>query len=396
MTLHALDQSANDQAAADAFARQYAEEARARRAKLKYPVRTIQELSFLPKPKNWLVKGLLAQGETSAWIAPPGGMKSALMAELTMCVANQQPWHGRKVDHCYGVMYFALERSDLVHRRLMAHCLRMELSQDDREQMPIMVCPGMVDLTAADCVPQVMRSINELGHEYGVGPALLIFDTFAKLIAAGGGDEDKAKDQGKVFANIQRIKDACHGPHVALVGHTGKDETRGSRGSNAFLGDVDVMVTISGSDIKTATVVKANDMAEGPLFSFKSIVHEFGLDEDGDPITVNIVSPEDVQGEPARRASKWTKGLKLVHDAITEAILSGGQDHQVCGTGPTVKAVSVQQARAIHNQRYVSNGEGERFEAERKAWTRNFKQARDLNLVGGELKEGQELIWLAQ
>ncbi|MBR0764216.1 AAA family ATPase [Bradyrhizobium japonicum] len=392
MNVHALDQEAD----IAAFMQEQDKETRARRAKLKYPVRTIQELSFLPKPKNWLVKGLLAQGETSAWIAPPGGMKSALMAELTMCVANQHHWHGRKVDHCFGVVYFALERSDLVHRRLMAHSIRMELSQDDRDQMAVLICPGMVDLTAADCVPHVLQSIRELSQEYGVGPGLLIFDTFAKLIAAGGGDEDKAKDQGRVFANIQRIKDACHGPHVALVGHTGKDETRGSRGSNAFLGDVDVMVTISGAEIKTATVVKANDMAEGPLFSFKSIVHEFGLDEDGDPITVNIVSPEDITAEPTRRASKWTKGLKLVHDAITEAILSSGQDHQVCGTGPIVKAVSVQQARAIHNQRYVSNGEGDRFEAERKAWTRNFKQARELNLLGGELREGQELIWLAQ
>jgi hypothetical protein len=339
MTVHALDQT--DARVRTGHPDPWVEETRARRAKLKYPVRTIQELSFLPRPKNWLVKGLLAQGETSAWIAPPGGMKSALMAELTMCVANQQPWHGRKVEHCYGVMYFALERADLVHRRLMAHCLRMELSQEDREQMPIMVCPAMVDLTAADCVPQVMRSINELGHEYGVGPALLIFDTFAKLIAAGGGDEDKAKDQGRVFANIQRIKDACHGPHVALVGHTGKDETRGSRGSNAFLGDVDVMVTISGSEIKTATVVKANDMAEGPLFSFKSIVHEFGLDEDGDPITVNIVSPEDVQAKPAEREPKLTANQKtlfaMVHAAGSAGILLEDWNNQAREAGIGVK-----------------------------------------------------------
>lgn len=314
MTVHALDVEAE----VTAFRQEQDRETRARRARLKYPVRTIQELSFLPKPKNWLVKGLLAQGETSAWIAPPGGMKSALMAELTMCVANQQPWHGRTVDHCYGVMYFALERSDLVHRRLMAHCLRMELSPDDRDQMPVMICPGMVDLTAADCVPHVMQSIKELGQEYGVDPGLLIFDTFAKLIAAGGGDEDKAKDQGKVFANVQRIKDACHGPHVALVGHTGKDETRGSRGSNAFLGDVDVMVTIGGGEIKTATVVKANDMAEGPLFSFKSIVHEFGLDEDGDPITVNIVEAADAPA-PASRSAKLSANqqtfFRILHDA---------------------------------------------------------------------------------
>ena len=51
-----------------------------------------------------------------------------------------------------------------------------------------------------------------------------------------------------------------------MVGHTGKDESKGSRGSNAILGDVDVMVTLSGDHIRTATVTKANDAPEGPLF----------------------------------------------------------------------------------------------------------------------------------
>lgn len=324
MNLHALDMQSSD-ADQDAWLREEQAKARARRAKLKYPVRTIQELSFTPKPKNWLVKGLLAQGETSAWIAPPGGMKSALMAELTMCVANQQSWHGRKVEACYGVVYFALERADLVHRRLMAHCRQMGLSEDDRQQMPVLICSSMVDLTAADCVDHVVKSIDELGHEYGQGPSLLIFDTFAKLIAAGGGDEDKARDQGRVFANIQRIKDRVDGPHVALVGHTGKDESRGSRGSNAFLGDADVMISISGDTVKTAAVIKANDMAEGPLFSFKGEVHDFGADKDGEPNTVNIVSSEEVTATSSSASTepKLSTNQRVMYRLLADAGPSG-------------------------------------------------------------------------
>ena len=55
------------------------------------------------------------------------------------------------------------------------------------------------------------------------------------------------------------------------------------------------MVEISGREIKTATVTKANDMPEGELFSFKSEVHDFGTDDDGDPITVNVVSSNPKQ-----------------------------------------------------------------------------------------------------
>lgn len=294
-------------------------EARQRRALLKYPFRFIQELSFEPKPKRWIVKGLLAEGETSAWIAPPGGMKSALMAELSVCAANQIAWHGRKVDNCFSVVYFALERADLVQRRLAAHCARLDLSADDLKQMAIAVCSSTIDLTSSACVPDVKATLRSIMDESG-GPAkLLIFDTFAKLIAAGGKDENSAKDQGAVFANIQRIKDETGNPHVAIVGHTGKDESKGARGSNAILGDVDVMVEISGREIKTATVTKANDMAEGELFSFKSEVHQFGTDEDGEPITVNIVSAEEVSCEAKPAEPKLSTNQRVMYRLLVEA-----------------------------------------------------------------------------
>jgi hypothetical protein len=52
------------------------------------------------------------------------------------------------------------------------------------------------------------------------------------------------------------------------------------------------MIAITGDHIKMATITKANDMPEGPLFSFKSEVHEFGTNENGDIISVNIICGE--------------------------------------------------------------------------------------------------------
>jgi hypothetical protein len=304
----------------DAEMRQIEAEAKRRRDKLKYPIQLLHEMTVKPKPKNWIVKGLLARGETSAWIAPPGGMKSALMAELCVCVANQLPWHGRKVYHCDPVLYFALERADLVQRRLAAHCERLGYTQEHAAEMAIAICRSTIDLTNEACIRDIKETIRVFTDNYGMAPRLLIFDTFAKLIAAGGKDENSAKDQGAVFANVQRIKDENGNPHVVLIGHTGKDESRGARGSNAILGDVDVMVEISGDTVKTATVTKANDMAEGPLFSFKSETHHFGLDDDGDPITVNIVSSEEVsfqvEAKPEKRLTEMQEAMyRLLNDA---------------------------------------------------------------------------------
>ncbi|WP_338821433.1 AAA family ATPase [Bradyrhizobium septentrionale] len=337
--------------------------------------------------KRHIIKGVFARGETSAWIAPPGGMKSALMASASISVASGTDWFGKRNKERCAVVYFALERADLVERRLEAHKLRMNLPN-----LPIVLVRTTINLMKQETVAKVIATIREVEIEYGLSVGLVVFDTFAKLIAAGGGDEDKAKDQGAVFANVQRVKNEAD-VHVALVGHTGKDVERGARGSNAILGDADLMVTISGDTIKTATVTKANDAPEGPLFSFKSEMHEFGLDEDGDPITVNVVSTDDVEAQAAKVRDKWTKGLRLVRDCVDAALIDTGVDHTIPG-GPVVRAVAVQAARKIHNARYVSNGEGDRSEAERKAWARNFKAAQEAGLIGGEAKNGQEWIWL--
>ncbi|QOG17908.1 AAA family ATPase [Bradyrhizobium sp. SEMIA] len=257
--------------------------------------------------KAHFIKGIIAWNETSAWIAPPGGMKSALLASASINLALGRDWFGKKNKCAVGVVYFALERADLVKRRLSAHLKLLGVPRS--QPVPVVVVSGMIDGMNPETVPLIVGVVRRIekyfdSFESGVHMAgLLVFDTFAKLVAAGGGDENSAKDQGRVFANIQRIKDQLEGPHVALIGHTGKDESRGARGSNAIYGDVDMMVEIGGDTIKTATVTKANDAPEGPLFSFTSEIFNFGEDEDGDPITVNIVS-EEVSAPSAPRSAE--------------------------------------------------------------------------------------------
>ena len=280
-----------------------------------YPFVTFDEMEIDPPSKRHLIKGILAWGETSAWIGAPGSLKSALLASAAICVGAGLDWHGYRNKGAAGVVYFAIERSDLVKRRLRAHRARLGL-----KGTPICVSSATIDLTSSNAFKKVTDTIKDAKTILQTDIGLIIIDTLAKLLAAAGGDENSAKDQGAVFANVQRVKNAT-GVHVALIGHTGKDETRGARGSNALLGDVDVMVTISGDEIKTATVTKANDAPEGVLFSFKSEVHEFDTDEDGDPITVNIVSSEEVStqvasksGEPKLSTNQRVM-LRLLHEA---------------------------------------------------------------------------------
>jgi hypothetical protein len=217
------------------------------------------------------------------------------------------------------VVVFALERGDLFKRRLDYYRQR-----DNLHGLPIAVVDVVVDVLNPSCVEIIVATVREAEQRFGCGAGVLIFDTFNKGIAAGGGDEDKARDQNRAAANLRTIHTRLESSvHIALVGHTGKDESRGARGSNAHVGDVDVMTQISGDLVKTAAVVKGNDQAERTLATFKMEVVETGRDEDGDPVTSAIVSAEQVEAVPVVKKEKLSANQKTMFAMLHTAGATG-------------------------------------------------------------------------
>ena len=284
------------------------------------PLTFFDELSETPTPKPWLIKNVISRGETSSWIAPPGKGKSALLTDIAVHLAGGVDWRGFRTKGRSGVVYFALERADLVRRRLIAHRQR-----DGLKDLPIAVAGEVIDLLNRSCVNVILATIRAAEKRFSCEVGLAIFDTNSKGIAAGGGDEDKAKDQNLVQANLRRLFDhGCH-IHIAGIGHTGKDESKGERGSNARLADVDVQVQITGDEIKTASIKKANDQPEGFLTSFKLVPHDFGRDEDGDPFRTFIVSSDIFANEHGSGRQRSSDRQVMALRALAEVTLSQGR-----------------------------------------------------------------------
>ena len=83
------------------------------------------------------------------------------------------------------------------------------------------------------------------------------------------------------------------------------------------------MVTIGGDEIKTATITKANDAAEGVLFH-SSRRFLFGPDDDGYPQTVNIISGEECNSTPApHREPKLSTNQRVMLRLLADAGPSG-------------------------------------------------------------------------
>jgi hypothetical protein len=270
------------------------------------PFTTFAEID-LAGSKSWILKGVVARREISYWIAPPGKLKSALMTEIAVHIGAGWDWRGYRNKEPCAVVYFALERGDLVLRRLAAYRARFKLTD-----LPIAVVSRTLNLMDPGSVKTIVATIRAVEERFGQKVGVAIFDTLAKGINAGGGDEDRAKDKGRAVAYLRQVQDAT-GVHVAIVGHTGKDEERGARGSNADLADVDLQVQIRGEEIKVADRIKANDAPEGVLVRFRGLLHDFGPDEDGDPVTTNILDPEIIaaEGESGSERQDKTKKPRL-------------------------------------------------------------------------------------
>ena len=269
--------------------------------------------------KPWLLKNVIAKAETSSWIGGPGKGKSALLTDVAISVAAGTEWRGYKARGKFGVVYLALERGDLVKRRLEAYKRKHGL-----KGLPIAVVTTPVNLMDPEAVAVLTDTLAAVKERFGVDVGLLIIDTFGKAIAYGNGDENSARDQNRVRGHLRDIQRNTS-VHIALVGHTGKDETKGERGSNAGLGDVDVEVRITGDLIKSATVTKANDQPEGPLMSFTLEAFELGQDEDGEPITTAILSDETPNAEPNTNRTRLTHGETVALKALRDALSEGGK-----------------------------------------------------------------------
>jgi energy-coupling factor transporter ATP-binding protein EcfA2 len=288
--------------------------------------------------KDWIIKGVIAKGETSSWIGPPASGKSALLASVAMCAADGDGWRGYRSKGRVGVVYFALERGQLAKRRLIAHA--------GPPNLPIAVADRIIDLISPACVEIIIDTIRTAEAHFNCPVGMIIIDTFNKGIAAGGGDEDKAKYQNITAANLRRVHEQT-AIHIALIGHTGKDESRGARGSNAHLGDVDMMVQISvDGDIRTATIIMINDGVDGELTRFKLKVVTLGQDPDGDDITTAIVTDEQIGAGKQSGRVKLTKSQRKAMEMLERVIVDEGRPAPVTNDYPKgVPVVSVAQWR---------------------------------------------------
>jgi hypothetical protein len=245
------------------------------------------------------VEGLLGVGASSLTYGASNVGKSFWILDLAVSVATGRPFRDELEVDQGGVLYLALEGKIGMQNRLETLKRRGVLAADS----PLFVSHDHVELTSGTYGQRVAETCRKIEREKGVSPCLIIIDTLSR--AMGGGDENASRDMMVAVGEIDLIRGET-GAHVMIIHHTGKDETRGARGSSTLRAAVDTEIELSrpeGSLITTARVTKQRDFQIGNPMPFSLEVVELGVDRRGNPITSCVVKHEDeiMAGQPRGR-----------------------------------------------------------------------------------------------
>jgi hypothetical protein len=262
--------------------------------------------------KEWLVRDFLGSGDASAFYGIPGCGKSALVEDLALHVAAGREWHGRAVQQGT-VLYVALERRQLVERRAIAFRERHAI-----EDIPFALIGGVFDLRTPQAVASLVDTCRQVEMETGETVALVVIDTISRALC--GGDENSPKDMGAIVAATSKLQSETKA-HVLWVHHMPQDGAERLRGHGALLGAMDTTVHVESGDVRSATVVKANDSEEGEkiVFTLDSVTI-------GPETTAPVVVPADpALARPTGAKRRLSPRSRRALEALNETIINHGQ-----------------------------------------------------------------------
>lgn len=212
----------------------------------------LDDLAKLPEPVC-LVENLVPDPALTFLLGAPGAGKSLLALDLALSVAMfRGSWFGRKL-HGGPVVYVLGEGLASLRRRVGAWAW----ANPDAGNGPIAFCDRLPDLCDTGSVLDFVEAIVSRPVEM---PALIVLDTFSRAIP--GADENSAQDMSRAVASLDFIRSELN-TSILCVHHTGKDRTRGARGSSVLSAAADAELQLECVD--GVRELKPTKMRDGTL-----------------------------------------------------------------------------------------------------------------------------------
>ncbi|MFD1193345.1 helicase RepA family protein [Seohaeicola saemankumensis] len=342
------------------------------------------DLSILLQPLNainpvldsrYLVKGWLDRGAFSVVYGESNVGKTFFALDLSMHVAAARDWHGNRIpgntNYAGPVVYVAGEGGAGINNRIEAiRRERAHLMRYTEENGDFMLLPTALDLCESNDAAALVAALDDLPAP----PSLIVIDTLAR--AFGGGDENTAKDMGAFIRNIDAIR-AETGAHVMVIHHSGKDTSKGARGSGSLRAAVDTEIELTrDGTVILAETKKQRDMPTGNVFAYTLRSVLIGQDEDGDDITSAVVEAAEA---PEKRKPRLRGQALIAMNAFNEALANHGEFKKGQPFPEDRQCVALERWREYCDRHDLSSGEGE--SSNRAAFHKNKTNLQERGLV---------------
>lgn len=284
------------------------------------PVEVAQErvdentISFNVQPTRFRFKkvGEFTQGVTPGWIikrhwpaqsfvleigAPGDGKTFSVLDKCAAVALGVEEWNGLRVRKGR-VAYVCAEGAGGFRTRLRAYEIGHGVALDTTS-LTVLDTPPNLYASEADR-QGLIAAIEALG-----GVDVIVLDTVA---ATSAGANENSSDMSTILAYYTSLIKTFNCTVVAIH-HVGKDPSKGARGFSGIKAAADAEITTDSdaTGVRTVTVSKMKDGAEGAQYNFKLKVVDVETDDDGDPVTSCIL---DYDVKPTVYQRRPTSGAK--------------------------------------------------------------------------------------
>ena len=260
---------------------------------------------------QYVVKGWLSAGGLSCLYGPSNVGKTFVVVDLGGAVSMGREWAGYRVAKG-AVVYVAAEGGSGIINRLAAY----RKQEPDFEGAEFYCLRAPLDLHGEIDPTAISYAIKALQ------PSLVVIDTLARCM--GDGDENSTKDMCQFVKGCDQIR-ALTGAHVMVVHHSGKDESRGARGSYSLFAAVDTEIHVTKEKEIHCTKVRDFVTPEKLKFCLRSV--RLGDDDDGDEVSSATVELHRISEAPSKNRAPL-KGQQLIAwQALDAAMVAHGKTY---------------------------------------------------------------------
>lgn len=249
------------------------------------PQFTFGKLSFTSgsygydEPDSWLIDDFIPTDSFGVIYGPSSTRKSFIAIDISCAIATNSQWHNN--DTLVGaVMYVAAEGQKGISRRVKAWEFATGKNAEHVYKL------GKSAFVSKQSVRDaILEAVHDLESSRGVKVKLIVLDTLARNFE---GDENNPDAMGKFIRGCDLLKEATNAS-ILVVHHSGKDVSKGSRGSSTLHCACDYEFNVvydKKNNLVTLRNTKQKDAPEAPdmVFNFQPVELDI-FNKKGEPIT---------------------------------------------------------------------------------------------------------------